>query len=95
MEDTENLRIELSPRFNNYLNRAPDEIKEEFAEALELFREEPNHPQLRNHALKDKYADYRSINVNDDWRSLYKIRQTKKRIIITFQILGTHPQLYS
>jgi addiction module RelE/StbE family toxin len=40
--------------------------------------------------LKDKYAGFRSIDVPDDWRALY--RKERERII--FVELGTHDQLY-
>jgi addiction module RelE/StbE family toxin len=69
---------------------APLEIKQAFRDILDLFSENPNHPALRNHTLTGKYAGFRSIDVTDDWRALY--REELERII--FAELGTHEELY-
>jgi addiction module RelE/StbE family toxin len=83
-------RIEFAPFFNKQRQAAPLEIKKEFLETLALFLVNPDHPSLRDHALKEKFAGYRSIDVTDDWRALY--RQERGRII--FVALGTHDELY-
>jgi addiction module RelE/StbE family toxin len=83
-------RIEFSGFFTKQLKAAPREIKVAFVETLQLFRDDPVHPALRNHALTGKYAGFRSIDVTGDWRALY--RAGTERIIFTE--LGTHPQLY-
>ena len=94
MIDKNTLLIEYTSRFNKHRNVAPPEIKAAFREALELFIDNPNDPHLRNHALKEKYVGYRSINVTDDYRALFKIRKDENQTIITFHILGTHKELY-
>ena len=76
--------------FNKQIFHAPPEIKLAFREAYGLFAENPNHPALRNHSLTGKYAGFRSINVTEDWRALY--RTEPERII--FVELGTHDALY-
>ena len=91
---TKPLRIDFTPRFNKQRKAAPIEIKTAFREVLELFLENPNHPQLRSHPLKERYSGYNSIDVTGDWRALFKVRQSKTEIVVTFHILGTHPQLY-
>jgi addiction module RelE/StbE family toxin len=83
-------RIEFAPLFNKQRKTAPLEIKQAFRDALDLFAENPNHEALRNHPLTGKYAGFRSINVTDVWRALY--RTEPERII--FVEFGTHPQLY-
>jgi addiction module RelE/StbE family toxin len=45
---------------------------------------------LRNHPLSGKYEGFRSIDVTEDWRALY--RKEPERII--FVDIGTHTQLY-
>ncbi len=87
-------RIEFTDRFNKQRKAAPLEIKVAFMESLELFLESPDHPQLRNHPLKEKYSGYNSIDVTDDWRALFRIHESKTQTVITFHILGTHIQLY-
>jgi len=64
--------IIFSDRFERRLQEVPDEIKAAFADALELFNEDPNHPILRNHELKEKFTGSRSINVTEDWRAVFK-----------------------
>ena len=88
------LIIDFHKRFNEYLEKAPLEIKISFREILEVFLANPTNPILRNHPLKEQYAGYRSIDITDDWRALFKIRETKFQTVITFHILGTHTQLY-
>lgn len=83
-------RIEFGPLFNKQRQAAPPEIKVAFLESLQLFRANPIHPALRNHVLKDKYAGFRSIDVTDDWRALYRIELER----IIFVELGTHEELY-
>lgn len=94
MKDENILQIKYNSLFNKQRKAAPLNIKIAFRETLELFLDNPDHPSLRNHALREKYSGFRSIDVTDDWRALFKIRATKLKITITFHILGTHTQLY-
>ena len=94
MKDESYLRIKYSTLFNKQFKAAPLEIKIAFREARQLFYDNPNYPYLRNHALKEKFAGFSSIDVTGDWRALFKIRKTKRQTVITFHILGTHTQLY-
>ncbi|OGE30577.1 hypothetical protein A2631_03410 [Candidatus Daviesbacteria bacterium RIFCSPHIGHO2_01_FULL_44_29] len=95
MRDKEFPHIEYTALFNRQLKKAPLDIKIAFKESRELFIDNPNHPNLRNHALQEKYAGYRSIDVTGDYRALFKIKESKTQIVITFHILGTHTQLYN
>ena len=94
MREESSLLLEFTPRFNKRRNAAPAEIKTALLETLELFIENPNHPQLRNHQLKGKYAAYRSIDVSPDWRALFKTKKGAKQTTVKFYTLGTHTQLY-
>lgn len=94
MKDEEILHIEYTVLFNKQLKKAPLDIKIAFKESRELFLDNPNHPNLRNHTLREKYAGYRSIDVTGDWRALFKIRKNENKTVISFYILGTHDQLY-
>lgn len=57
---------------------------------LKKFAENPLHPSLRNHQLKGKYKDYRSIDITGDIRALYLQREEEA----IFDAVGTHSQLY-
>lgn len=94
MKNEESLRIEYSALFIKQLKQAPLEIKIAFKEARELFSDNPDNPALRNHALTEKFADFRSVDVTKDYRALFKIQVGKNQTVITFHILGTHIQLY-
>ena len=87
-------RIEFTQRFDKQLKKAPPEIKEAFIEALELFLENPMHPNLQNHALGKKLTGYRSIDVTGDWRAVFKEKQTNEQKVIVFDLFGTHKDLY-
>lgn len=86
--------IRYGTRFRRQYLKADKEIKTAFAETLEMFLEDLNHPSLRNHQLKEKFTGYRSIDITGDWRALFKIKESKTKTVITFHILGTHTQLY-
>ena len=94
MKDENALLIEYTTLFNKQRKVAPLEIKIAFKEARELFLENPTHPHLRNHALRKKFAGYRSIDITGDWRALFKVKESKMKTVITFHVLGTHTQLY-
>jgi addiction module RelE/StbE family toxin len=82
--------IEFSSLFQKQRQAAPLEIKQAFRAVLELFASEPTHPALRNHRLSGKYQDFRSVDITEDYRALY--REEPGRII--FVKLGTHEELY-
>lgn len=87
-------RIEFTPFFDEQRKAAPEEVRKAFLETLSLFLEDPDHPMLRNHALKEKLAGYRSIDVTDDYRALFKESYSGERKVITFHMIGTHKDLY-
>jgi len=86
--------IKFSDRFDKHLRNVSDEIKTAFLETLDLFLEDQNYPVLRNHSLKENFAGYRSINVTDDYRAVFKETQSGEQKIITFHMLGMHRELY-
>ncbi|MBI2430609.1 MAG: type II toxin-antitoxin system mRNA interferase toxin, RelE/StbE family [Candidatus Levybacteria bacterium] len=86
--------VKFSDRFDDQLKDVPDEIKEAFLESFALFLEDQNHPSLRNHVLKEKFAGYRSIDITGDYRAVFKETKARKQKVITFHMLGTHEELY-
>ena len=87
-------RIEFTPFFDKQRKAAPLEIKEAFLETLALFPAHPDHPTLRNHPLKEKFAGLRSIDVTEDWQAVFKETYAGERKLITFHMIGTHHELY-
>jgi mRNA-degrading endonuclease YafQ of YafQ-DinJ toxin-antitoxin module len=69
-------------------------MKAAFAQTVDLFLADPQNPFLRNHSLRDKFEGFRSINVTEDMRAVFKESKSGKRRVITFHMLGTHDELY-
>ena len=64
MKETRNkLKVDFTNWFSAQLEQTSTEIKIAFRETLELFLEDPTHPNLRNHTLREKYTGFRSIDV--------------------------------
>jgi addiction module RelE/StbE family toxin len=84
------MTIKYSKGFLKQAKKLSPELRQQLQERLVLFDENPLNPTLRNHALKGKYKDYRSISVTGDVRVLYL--QSGDEVI--FDAVGTHSQLY-
>jgi addiction module RelE/StbE family toxin len=82
--------ISFSKSFLKLAKKLSPEVRQRLQENLRVFSENPLHPRLRNHALKGKYKEYRSIDVSGDVRALYLQREDRA----IFDAVGTHSQLY-
>jgi len=89
-------KIRYSRQFEKEFLRAPHKVQLSFRKRRKLFQQNPNHPQLRNHALLGKYQGLRSINITGDWRAVYAEQSDSKNleIMALFHTIGTHSQLY-
>lgn len=94
MKDENTPLIKFSNLFNKQRKALRLEIKVAFREALGLFMDDHNHPFLRNHPLREKFAGYRSIDVTEDYRAVFKEIKAEKQIVIKFYAIGTHQELY-
>lgn len=88
------MKIVYDPVFINSLKRVNVRIRKSFKERILLFSKDPYNPHLDNHALREKYQGYRSIDITADYRAIYKERHQGEEIIAYFTELGTHEQLY-
>ena len=79
--------------FDRQLSNAQEEVMEAFFDMLVLFLEYPEHPFLRNHELKERFAGLRSIDVTGDWRAVFKESRAGQIKIITFHLIGTRKDL--
>ncbi len=84
------MKISYSKAFVKQAHKLTPRQKQKTAKRIELFKQNPLHPHLRNHSLKGKYRGWRSIDIASDLRLLYI--QTPQEII--FDQIGTHSQLY-
>ncbi len=89
-----NTSIKFTNKFRKYYQKSPLKIQKCFNNRLEVFIEDKFNPILNNHPLKGDFLNYRSININGDWRALYSIKIIDNKTIIIFETLGTHSQLY-
>lgn len=89
------MRTKFAKKFAKDYERADFKIKKAVKERIDLFKKSPFHPKLHNHPLSGKYSGYRSINITGDWRAVFIIlEENSSETIISFEILGTHSQLY-
>ncbi len=89
-----NQAIEYSDRFITQLTAAPDTVKAAFRDTIILFVTDPRHESLRKHALRGSLTGYRSIDITEDWRAVFREKQAGERNITYFYKIGTHRQLY-
>ncbi len=84
------MQISYSRHFIKYAKRLNPELRKKIQSRINIFSKNPLDPVLRNHALKSKYKDYRSIDITGDIRALYLQRENE----VIFDVIGTHSQLY-
>jgi addiction module RelE/StbE family toxin len=82
--------VSYSKTFIKQAKKLSPEVRKKLQERITVFCENPLYPTLRNHALKGKYKEYRSIDVTGDTRALYLQKEDEA----IFDIVGTHSQLY-
>ncbi|HLC64232.1 MAG TPA: type II toxin-antitoxin system mRNA interferase toxin, RelE/StbE family [Patescibacteria group bacterium] len=87
------MEIKYSKRFIKEFKKCPPKVKSAFYKRLELFVKDKDHPLLHNHGLSGQLKDYRSINVDGDYRALFQEFDNGQTVY--FVIIGSHSQLYS
>jgi len=80
-------------KFIKSYNKLSPKLQSKVDAAVILFTKEPLHKELRNHSLNRKYKDFRSIDVDDDYRIIFKELEEKYEIVLLSKV-GTHNQLY-
>ena len=77
--------------FDKQFKKLPKAQVRQFETRITLFKSNPSHPQLRDHALTGEFRGMRSFSVSGDIRVIY-VRKGKA-VILLVQI-GTHSELY-
>jgi addiction module RelE/StbE family toxin len=85
------MRVGFSKVFDKQFATLTDRQKKQARDAIEVFGEDPLHDSLRNHPLKEKWTDYRSISAADDLRLHYRVVSKDRALFVA---VGTHDQLY-
>jgi addiction module RelE/StbE family toxin len=83
--------IRFHHTFDKQFAKLRPSVRARVKERLALFFNDPYHPQLRNHPLRGKYLDYRSVDITGDIRAIYKHVSEDEAIFVA---IGTHGQLY-
>lgn len=84
------MEIVASHRFKKQYRKLPAPVKQQVGNCLEMFVRDPFDQRLRNHPLKGEYYECRSIDVNSDFRIVYRDIGTHYRLVA----IGTHSELY-
>ena len=85
------MNIDYSKSFDKQFAKLSKLEKQLAVDTIELFIEDPFSDDLRNHPLKDKWVNYRSITVTDDLRLHYRVI---KKDTALFVAVGTHDEQY-
>lgn len=85
------MKVKFQRSFTNQFKKLPKTQKQSVTDTVELFTDAPMHDSLRNHPLKDKWVNYRSITAGDDLRLHYRIINEDSALFVA---VGTHDELY-
>jgi addiction module RelE/StbE family toxin len=85
------MKLQYRKSFQQQFSRLPESKKQLVRDALELFEEHPMHNSLRNHPLKDKWVNYRSITADDDLCLHYRVINKGTALFVA---VGSHDELY-
>lgn len=84
------MEVAYSKAFIKQAKKLSPEMRKKLQGKVKTFSKNPLDHTLRNHALKGKYKEYRSIDITGDVRALY-LQQDNEAV---FDAVGTHSQLY-
>lgn len=85
------MKILRSKKLIKQVSTLPLNLRKQIFERVRIFTENEFDPILNNHALNGRHAGSRSINVNGDYRMLYRRIDSET---VYLHIIGTHHQLY-
>jgi mRNA interferase YafQ len=94
-------KYETSTQFEKDLKKAikqtsPKRNLEELKEVMRTLAEDKTlPPNKRDHNLKGSYIGYRECHVQPDFLLIYKKYKKENFLVIRFERLGTHSELFS
>ncbi len=86
------MRILLHKNFKKSYAKFSSNQKEHIKKVLELFKENPHNPSLKNHALHGKDQGKRVISVGGDLRIVFEEEDNYENVICIR--VGSHAQVY-
>jgi len=87
------MKIDYHKNFFKQFSNLRKREQKRALEALKLFEKEPFAEILRNHPLKGKLSQFRSISAGDDIR-LHYYEKEPNHVVVVFVAIGSHSQLY-
>jgi len=81
------MKINRSSRFKRSFEKLPIKIKEDFAQKIKIFFNDPFSPSLRTHKLKGNLADYYSFYLKNGYRVLFDFESENTIILVN---VGSH-----
>lgn len=85
------MKVKFQKSFTEQFTKLSKPQKQLVKDAIELFTHDPMHGSLRNHPLREKWTQYRSITADDDLRLHYRIIDNDTALFVA---VGSHTQLY-
>lgn len=85
------MKVRFQKSFTGQFTKLSKPQKQLVKEAIELFAHDPMHDSLRNHPLKEQWANYRSVTADDDLRLHYRVIDKDTALFVA---VGSHEQLY-
>lgn len=87
------MKIEYHKNFTKQFEKLKRNEQTRVLDVLKTFVNEPFAEQLRNHQLKGKLSNFRSISAGGDIR-LHYYEKEPNHVIVVFVAIGSHSQLY-
>lgn len=84
------MEIVYRKKFQKAFNKQSQKIQNKFFEKLEVFKNNPFHYSLNDHALGGEFKGVRSFDITGDIRVHY----TETNNVAVFLMIGSHSQLY-
>ena len=84
------MQIEFRKKFEKEYKKLPKKLQEQFAEKLEMLKEDMFNRTLNIHSLAGDKKGLKSMNVSGDYRAWFK----RDKDLITFYSIGNHSTLY-
>ena len=88
------IKIAYSPAFARAYKKQiknQSELQELFNERVDLFIQDPYHPQLRTHKLKGILKDFYSFSLDYDLRVIFYFASDNE---VIFENIGKHDEVY-
>ncbi len=88
------MTVRYDPIFLKKLKKLDARIRKSFKKRIILFSRDPENSQLNNHFLKREYSNFRSIDITNDYRALFREKDEGGKTVAYFEDIGTHKELY-